>query len=143
MWNPYKKGSGIRKLIRSWYRNVKSGMTNLIDWAPVIWADRDWDHYFLLSILEKKISRMENYFKNSNICVANVKTAKQLKTCRILLQRLINEDYYKELFFVSKTYRPGKNDYDKDKLNHSEMMYNQDLNYLLKIFGKHLRGWWD
>lgn len=44
--------------IRSPYLNVKYGLSNLWAYKGLIWQDRDWDHYFLYTMLAFKLRRM-------------------------------------------------------------------------------------
>jgi hypothetical protein len=43
--------------IRNAYRNCRDGITNLWKWAPVIWQDRDWDHYYIYAVLIHKLEK--------------------------------------------------------------------------------------
>jgi len=35
--------------------DVKAGICNIIRWFPVIWRNRDWDHYYIYDVLEHKL----------------------------------------------------------------------------------------
>jgi len=39
---------------------------NLVGWFPTIWSDRNWDHSFILKILQKKIEFQRNYLVSKN-----------------------------------------------------------------------------
>ncbi len=46
--------------INNFFRSIKYGIKNLITWFPIIWKDRDWDHWYLYKILRFKLIQMEN-----------------------------------------------------------------------------------
>lgn len=77
----------IRPKIRGYYFNVYYGIRNLIRWLPIIWCDRDWDHVYLLKILEKKIGSMA-YSAKTYWCWDGAD--KQAK----VLERLHNDLYF-------------------------------------------------
>jgi hypothetical protein len=75
--------------------DIKYGVLNLIKWFPVIWKDRDWDHYFIYMILNHKLKRMEKAFNSDRAMVLYSKRqAKQIKRCIILLGRLMEDEYH-------------------------------------------------
>ncbi len=75
-------------------RNIKYGIENLIQWFPVIWKDRDWDHCFLYMILKYKLERMEKAFhSNKAMGLCSNKEAKKMRLCINLLKRLIEDEY--------------------------------------------------
>ena len=78
---------------------IKYMTIKFIKWAPVIWNDEDWDHYYLYIILQYKLKRMEGFF-NSDRAMASrgVEEAKKMKTCINLLDRLIKDEYDENAF---------------------------------------------
>lgn len=79
--------------IGNFFRSIKYGIENLINWFPVIWKDRDWDHWYLYRILKLKLSNMEKYHRKYGIALKSDRTADEIKTCVILLDRLLKDDY--------------------------------------------------
>jgi len=75
------------------FYDIKRGIKNLIVWFPTIWKDRDWDHYYLYVIMKKKLERMEYLQRTYGHHVDNEKTADQIKICKLILGRLIEDDY--------------------------------------------------
>lgn len=49
--------------MRSFPRDVKLGIRNLIIWLPIIWRDRDWDWQFLSEIMQFKLRNMSRFFR--------------------------------------------------------------------------------
>jgi len=42
-------------------RRTLGGFRNLWRWKKIIWQDQDWDHSYLLRIMEFKMSNMHNF----------------------------------------------------------------------------------
>lgn len=95
----------LPQFIRSfWY-----GLENLWRWFPVIWNDRDWDHHFLLKILETKLDHMETFFNSDNpiICEAS-EVAMQIGIAKRACSRLIEDNVYHDMAFKEHDERWGK-----------------------------------
>lgn len=92
LWEDSKLYCIYKKIDHTIY-DIRHGIKNLIDWFPVIWQDRDWDHWFLYKIMHKKLERMEYLQRTYGHHVDNIKTADQIKVCKLLLARLIEDDY--------------------------------------------------
>jgi len=86
MFNPFLK---ITRL----YRNITEGIKNLIIWFPVIWNDRQWDHYFIYKILHKKLDLAEHFFRYNGNHLNAEDDADKIKVCVILLDRLLKDEY--------------------------------------------------
>jgi hypothetical protein len=74
-------------------RNVKYGIQNLIKWFPVIWQDRDWDHWFIFKIFHFKLKEVEKLQREYGNAVTHEKIADQIKLAVLLLDRLIKDEY--------------------------------------------------
>ena len=83
----------MKEKIKDFFRNIRLGIPNLIKWAPVIWKDRDWDQYFLYIILQFKLKQMEQLQRKYGISVNSNDYADQMRTCILLLERIIKDDY--------------------------------------------------
>jgi len=80
------------------FRNIKYGVRNLIKWFPVIWNDRDWDFFFIWTILHKKLELMEKEIRVNGHHKNNIRDANQIKLCVNLLKRLIDDQYHENVF---------------------------------------------
>jgi len=159
--------------IKNTPRNIKYGVLNLIKWFPIIWQDRDWDHYYLYVILKYKLKRMEKLHIDYGHAMCSEQTATQIKLCVNLLDRLIKDDYderaykkYYEKWGRSKfdwisiddeysslkiTNEKVKTKEDKEQetkefrraSKHEGQMRKQDVKYLFNYMKKHVEGWWD
>ena len=84
--------------IRYFYRDIKTSIKNLIIWFPIIWKDRQWDHWFIYEILYKKLSLMEHFIRNHGYHVRAEQDADNIKTCALLLKRLKDDEYHENAF---------------------------------------------
>lgn len=168
MRTPFYKIPGM------WFYNLKNGIRNLVSWVPVIWGDHDFDYHYLLRIMHHKISMMEKFFNSDDTHILDAdEVAKDLKVCRILLKRIIDDEYilnatepldkkWGDLKIwseptdnpnftsveVGRPHLSEKNQVIAKKAQrraneHSENMKQQDLEFFVKIFRKKLFGWWD
>ena len=154
-------------------RNIKYGIENLIKWFPVIWQDRDWDHYYLYVILKRKLKHMEHLHIHYSHLMSAEQTAAQIKICVDLLDRLVKDEYDESAYktYYEKWGKPKfnwipvdnecssleitnekvKTEEDKKQEtkdfrragDHERNMRKQDIEYLFNHMRKHIEGWWD
>jgi len=137
------------------FNNLKQGIKNVVQWLPIIWKDRQWDQIFFFNLLHKKMSLMEDFFKNRANFVGREKEAKKIKICVCLLDRLQKDDYiniaFKEherkfgelsLYDVAKHSKEWNRSFNRASF-HEEYLKHQDIEYLTKLVSKHVFGWWD
>jgi hypothetical protein len=77
--------------------NIPRGIKNIFIWLPVVWKDRQWDFYYLFIMLHKKLSLMEPTIRNGHH-VAGDRQANDIKTCRLLVKRIIDDNYHENAF---------------------------------------------
>ena len=99
----------------------------LFAWLPILWNDADFDHAYLLRILELKLRRMAGYPWTYGHHAGNERYAQQMTEAAILCRRMADENYIIEPYVIPK----------------EEAMYRQDLERLFLLFRKHLRTWWN
>lgn len=154
--------------------NIKYGIENLIRWFPVIWKDRDGDQYYFYVILRQKLKHMEHlHSSDKSHLMSAEQTAKEIKICFDLLDRLVKDEYDESAF--KKYYEKwGRSKFDwipvddeccsleitnknvkteKDKKQetkefrraseHEVNMRKQDVKYLFHYMRKHIEVWWD
>src|SRR5690606_28650947 len=80
------------------YHNTVQGIQNLIKWFPVIWKDRDWDHNYLMRMLEKKLYSMSVLHCKHGYAENSQETGEQLKLASVLAGKIASEDYVNEAF---------------------------------------------
>lgn len=81
----------IRK-IKQFYYNVR----RLIEYTPLIWFHRHWDHAYIFKIQIKLYKNLYKACYISGSHVVNPTEAKRLKTVIGLLERLSEENYTEE-----------------------------------------------
>lgn len=74
-------------------RELKTGIRNLWIWLPIIWKDRDWDHFYIYEILEFKLKNQSNYIGRMDRHTRAKKDARDMLTCAELINR-VKEGYY-------------------------------------------------
>jgi hypothetical protein len=142
----------------------------LITWFPVIWGDRQWDHYFFFVLLRKKLERMELFYRSKKVHNLNaLDDAINIHYCIERLDRIINCDY------LEKTLQPfyekypdydwdlGRrfveredglleyvnNDTDEEKelwrkcSDQADLDEQNDLDELFAHIRLHIEEWWD
>lgn len=149
-------------------RSILNGIENLFIWLPIIWNDRQWDHFFFYKILQKKLLLMEKFWASGETTTANPeRTEKQIRIARILCDRLIAHDYISnaklfvddidenfEFKFEDSPDHPGfcrliDNRTDKEKKAFSKAcglahtVEKQDKEYLFGLLNKYVDKWWD
>ena len=86
----------IRNKVMTAYKCTICGFRNLYVWFPIIWKDRGWDHYFLLAMMEKKLTEMVKTFKAESAYMNNEETIRQIEEILPALKRLANDNYLHE-----------------------------------------------
>ena len=74
-------------------RLLFTGCHNLIKWTPTIFKDRDWDHWHIYNILQKKIEFQRKEIINSNRHT-DVESDNRDMTIALNLIERVKEDYY-------------------------------------------------
>jgi len=84
---------------RSCYYNFITGVGNLITWFPVVWEDRQYDHSFLLYILQKKLRLMERHYRSDKPMIADAKkVADQIGGQLQILNGILEDEYHDKVF---------------------------------------------
>ena len=86
--------------IRNAYRNCRNGITNLWKWAPVIWQDRDWDHYYIYAVLIHKLEKQATYIQKNGFHVEARRDAEKMFLCA-KLARMQQQEFYVDEFYES------------------------------------------
>ena len=83
--------------IKYFYRNFIYGIKNLWKWFPIIWNDRDFDHYYIWEVLKFKLSKQSAYLKKRNTHDSTERSVERMKLCITLINR-IKTEYYTDEF---------------------------------------------
>ena len=92
-WGRKTLSSRIWRILPLGIRSFLTGCKNVIRWSPTIFKDRDWDHWHIYNILQKKIE-----FQRQEIIYANRHTDinrdnRDMTIVLNLIER-VNEDFY-------------------------------------------------
>jgi len=89
--------------VKNWFDNylsfraIKAGIKNLVKWFPIIWKDRNFDQEYLYDILYFKLGEMQKFFESGNTYAVEAdKCVEQIKECKGLLKRIMNESVMDE-----------------------------------------------
>jgi len=90
----------FNKISTWWYRDGRymhkhfvKGVKNLWRWFPVIWKDRDWDQYYIYTILAKKLEFQAKYIGDTDLHTKAKRDAERMRLV-VRLIRLHQEDFY-------------------------------------------------
>jgi hypothetical protein len=160
------------KMIRHLFYAFCEGIENLVFWIPAIWKDRDFDHHFMFIILNKKLIKMEKFYRSKHTWSADaLKYADQIKIARILTERIVKDKYVEnalipydriygdvelfdsiptsiiegkpKLYSIVEVGTKQQHSMFRRAGKHSDYMEKQDIEYLFKFLKKHIQNWWD
>lgn len=152
--------------------DIPSGVRNLFIWFPIIWKNREYDHFYFLTLLKFKTSLIKKEFEKRYYF--NEHRIKELKIISLLIDR-INKDEYTELLIKNHEEKYGEKDYhfnkiedtkyseiimtykkplSKDEIIKADKEYieiikkgvkqkNNDINYLFDIIKNKHQMWWN
>lgn len=80
------------------HTDIIQGSKNLYKWLPIVWKDRDWDHHFLLEMMESKLENMIKAFQNNQKFVGWEDDVRYMQICKKLVER-IQSGYYQNEYF--------------------------------------------
>lgn len=79
-----------------WLVEFVDGVKNIFRWIPTIYKDKDWDDYYILAMLRKKIEHQREYLVNANRHMDIERDNKDMTLALNLLERMIEEHYATE-----------------------------------------------
>lgn len=77
----------------NWLVEFVDGVKNIFRWIPTIYKDKDWDDYYILAMLRKKIEHQREYLVKANRHMDIERDNKDMTLALNLLERMI-EEYY-------------------------------------------------
>lgn len=97
-------------------------LKNLFRWIPVIYRDRDWDHYYIYEILKFKLKNQAEHLKNSEYSDFD-REYERLQTIIKLMDRVQNEYYIETLWDLQQ--------------------HNKARKLLFKMLEENIEKYWD
>ena len=88
----------IPQTYHRWLRKTKA----VIAWLPIIWKDEQFDHAYLVDIIEFKLKRMEAYWAGqTSVCLMSTdehiaNTLGEIREALRIIRRIEDYDYYVE-----------------------------------------------
>jgi hypothetical protein len=78
---------------RYYHTDFIKGVKNLWKWFPIIWKDRDWDHRYILQVIEFKLEKQAKYIGDRDWHTRAKRDAEVMMTCTRLINK-VSEGYY-------------------------------------------------
>ena len=133
------------RILRRFFRNLAAfprqflaGLKNCIRYAPLVWADRDFDYAYLLALMSFKLDAMSRHIARHDRHVGSQKIARELKICAHICRRLENDNYFQNL--ITSGERHGVS--TKLLFEEAARVKRADLELFGKLFRK-VDCWWD
>jgi len=95
IWN--KLSIWWRYEARYYHEDFIKGIKNLIRWFPVIWNDRDWDDYYIWTLMINKILFQAKYIREKGIHVDHIRDAQRMELA-VRLMKLVSEEHYQSIY---------------------------------------------
>ena len=92
-WNRKGISARIWRILHWRIRSFLTGCKNVIRWSPTIFKDKDWDHWYIYNILQKKIEfqRLEIIYANRH---TDINRDNRDMTIVLNLIERVNEGFY-------------------------------------------------
>ena len=116
-------------------RNIIAGIKNIIKWFPIIWKDRNWDHFYLYDILKHKLIFMAEHMYNKGYHEFSKQDGDRMMLCVRLIDKVQNEDYMNELI--------NNDNITLEGIQKAENKHNKAKKLLFKILEQNIERWWD
>jgi hypothetical protein len=96
-----------------------TGCKNIIRWIPTLYHDRDWDHSYIFTILQKKIEHQREEITYANRHTGVDRDNRDMTIVLNLIER-VKEEYYNTEYL----------DYEESKISFTPVEENPNLNQL-------------
>ena len=120
-----------RKIRRSIYSIKK-----LWKWIPIIWDDRDWDHWYIFEILKRKLEDVQEYTLKHSHHVNYEDDARKIRTAIKLIQRVQEEYYIQEYYDIS-------NNFSMEEVKKAIAKQDKAKRVLFNYLNHYILNWWD
>ena len=99
--------------IKDFYYNLKGYLKNIIKWSPILWKDRDWDHYYIVDALRFKINNTAKYISKNKRYIGWERDVERMNLVVRLIDKMQEEyysceyqEYYNSVFSFEDTKNP-------------------------------------
>lgn len=113
-----------------------SRIKNIIRWVPVLWKDKDWDHYDIFEILKTKLKFQSEYIRKKGYHESAEYDADRMDLCIKLIDRVQNEYYIDEMLKKEASY-------SDENIDKAINQHNKAKRILFKLLEQNIESWWD
>ena len=118
-------------------RRLIGNIYNVYKWLPIIWKDKDFDHYFVEVMLYYKLKSMLDFFESKHAVTdwsvpEQAKALQALRICVTILDRRLTEFYILNLSTEAT-----------EQFEIIRQCEERDMQVFGKLFSKYLSYWWD
>ena len=145
----------INKL-KTYYLNIKYFLLNIYHHRKALWYSRPWDYAGTYLVLRDNLKYLSDSIEKYGNHLNKGHDIKRMRICIHLIDRLVEDDYYKIDYVFDEKSSDFFNfkvvfKYDLPKAgkgSHSghmqaERLKKQDQDMLFSILNKYIRHWWD
>ena len=76
---------------RFYPRTFITGIKNICKWLPIVWRDRDWDHFYIFQVLKFKIEKQAKYLSDKDRHMNAKRDAEIMMTVVRLIDKVQDE----------------------------------------------------
>ena len=109
------------------------GIKKLISWIPIIWKDRDWDHFFIYEILKQKLIQQSKHLGQYN-----ERDAERINLCIRLINKVQNE-YYIDQYLESAE---AEKEWTTDGITKAVAKHDKAKRVLFSVLHNYIETWW-
>ncbi len=121
---------------RFYPRTFIAGVKNLCKWLPIVWKDRDWDHFYIFQVLKFKIEKQAKYLSDKDRHMNAKRDAEIMMTVVRLIDKVQDETYNMEYMDYHKT----KHFFEElDEKRNGEKLYEWKSNELSERFDEYFK----
>ena len=139
-WNRKGLSARIWRNLHWRIRYFIGGIKNIIRWTPTLYKDKDWDEWYILTILQKKIEfqRKEIIYANRHIDVD--RDNRDMTIVLNLIER-VKEDYYgtEHLDYEESKFRFEPVEGDKELYSMEQDIISENYDDYLKKYPSSIR----
>lgn len=136
-------GNPILTPIKGYVKQFFRSLGNLIKYFPIIWRDRDWDHFYFYLLMKKKLEGMRDYQKYKGHAINSLYTAERINLAITLLDKIIEDDFKDDEFWKDVKYNWISLDDEYSTLNriskHTDEEILEQINKEHKLKRKYIK----
>lgn len=118
----------------NWITDIIARLKHLFKWLPVIWKDKDWDHFYIYEILKFKIKNQADHIQGNGLTEFN-REYERIQLILRLLDKVQNEEYIDEFFSVKEK--------TVERFEFAYQQHYKARKLLFKLIEQHIEHWWD